>query len=785
MPEKIVNEHAPKAYIDDMARYSIVNNLRRSIPDIKDGLKPVQRRTIYAMDANEHAISKSTKVKCAAIVGTVMKWYHPHSDSSIYDAMKPLANWFECKVPLIQPGGSFGSIMGGRAAASRYTEANLTPFALECVIAGLHSSDALVDWQDNYTNTTKEPEYLPATIPLLLVNGASGIGVGTTVNIPTHNLGEVIDATLRLMDNPNSEVILLPDHCIPCEIVDTDWKTICNTGNGSYKARGFMEIGEDKKGNPTITINSLPVYNTDRVKNQIEDLVATGKFPQIVDVIDESKLEVRIIVVLKKGCDVSFVQEALYKYTDCEKSFLVNFEVIDGIERMRMSYKSYLEAFIQFAMINKFRFCSSKLSETNTRMHRLEAFIKAMESGYIDDIINMIKKRKEIDDNYIIEFIISKAKTTDLQAEFIINSTLKQLSLGYLAKYKEEFKNLQNDMNVYETMVTNDDLIADSVRQDLLEARRKYATPRISKLVKVSNFGNIPQGNFKIVVTEKNYIRKLGVEDIVNTIKGDRPKFIIPVVDNIECLLLFDNKGRVFKLPVHKIPMVGKSDAGIDIRTTIKGLTADIISVMYEPWIKNTAKMRGKFYIAVLSRKGLIKKIDINDFLSVAPSGLIYSKINADDTIISIQIISDQLDVIIYSGHKALRITAKEIPKYKRNTLGVVAMDTNDDIEGMSIIYPEATDVVVVTRSGKVNRFSISGLKLSSRYKAGSSVINLGKADAIHSIYGATANNILSITTTSEVINLQVANIASGSSVSAGTKIVSTKSDIIIKTEII
>lgn len=945
MPEKIVDQKATEAYINDMARYSIINNLRRSIPDLKDGLKPVQRRIIYAMDRNEHALSESSKVKCASIVGTVMKWYHAHGDScitydtlvwgldgntyqigqlydsgveyldvlsvdpntgnvvpavarafrigkytdkiyhivlsngaelkvtdnhpillnnltwiradqirknmelwsrlnkkrsnndyklidkinvtnvwienvnsvpmydftvdgyenmiipmksdncfevpficihnSIYDAMKPLANWFECKMPLIQPGGSFGSIMGGRAAASRYTEANLTQFALDCVIGQLHYSDAVVDWQDNYSNTTKEPEYLPAMVPLLLVNGASGIGVGTTVNIPTHNLGEVIDATLKLMNNPNAEVILIPDHCIPCEIVDTDWKAICNTGNGSYKARGFMEIGENKKGNPTITITSLPVYNTDRVKNQIEDLVATGKFPQIQDVVDESKLEVRIIVVLKKGSDAEFVKEALYKYTDCEKSFPVNFEVIDGIERMRMSYKSYLEAFIQFAMTNKFRFCCSKLSEINTRMHRLEAFIKVLESGYINDIIKMIQKRKEIDDNYIVEFLISKAKITDLQASFIINASIKQLSLGYLNKYREEFAKLNTEMNMFEAMISNDDLICDSVRQDLINAKNKYATPRISKVVKVSNFGNIPQGTFKIVITENNYIRKIGINDIVNVVKGDRPKFILSSVENTESILLFDNKGRVFKLPIHKVPIVGKSDPGIDIRTTIKGLTADIINVMYEPWIKNTAKMKGKFHIAVLSKGNIIKKLDINDFLSVPPSGIIYSKVNPDDSIISVQIISDQLDVVIYSGHKALRISAKEIPCYKRNTLGISAMNTNDDIEGMSIIYPEATDVIVTTHSGRVNRFSVTGLARSSRNKAGSSVIKLGKNDTIQSIYGATVNNTLHIVTMTDNINIPITSIDPGSSVSSGIKTVSTKSDIIIKTEII
>lgn len=786
MPERISEQNCSDAYIKDMAKYSIGTNWRRAVPDVKDGLKPVQRRIIFAMDRDEHAIPGNPFVKCAAIVGTVMKLYHPHGDTSIYDTMKPMANWFECKVPLIEPGGSFGNIMGGRASAMRYTEAKLTPFTMDCVIGGLHGSDALVDWIDNYTNTRKEPEYLPTNVPLLLINGTSGIGVGMKVDIPQHNLSEVIDAAIRVLDDENYNVVLIPDHCIQCEIIDTDWKTICNTGNGSYRARGTMEITESKhdkyKGNPEIHIRSLPVYNTVYIKDQIENLVESGKFPQIVNVLDASKDEIDIWVTLKKGSDAQFVKEALYKYSDVEKSFQINFEVIDGVERMRMSYTSYFQAFIQFAMTNKYRQFTSQLVSINTRMHKLEAFIKVMESGYIDTIIEMIKKRKDTDDNEIIEFVIKKANVTDLQASYIINAAIKQLSLGYLNRYKEEYITLGSQMEMYERAVMNDNLIRDAVRQDLLNAKAKYGTPRLCKVIKVSNYGNIPQGSFKIVVTENNYIRKLGVNDIVNTVRGDRPKFIMDV-ENTENILLFDNKGRVFKLPVHKVPIIAKSDPGIDIRSILKGLTADIISIMYEPVLKQYSKSKVKCFIAILSKGNVIKKLDISDFLSVPPSGIIYSKLNQDDSVISIEVVWDSLDAVIYSGHKALRISVKDIPCYKRNTIGIAAMNTTDPVEGMSIIYPEATDIIVVTTSGKVNRFNASGLARSARYKAGASVIKL-KNDAIQSIFGVTPEHVLNIMTTAETISIPVSSIQIGSSVSAGVKAVSTKSDVIIKSEI-
>lgn len=788
MAERIKESNISKAYIEGMARYSIVNNYARNFPDAKDGLKPVQRRLIYDMAMIMRATSKATKLKSASIVGDVMGKFHPHGDGSIYAAMKPLANAFECKMPLIIPQGSFGNVNGGPASAARYTEAYLSPFAIDCVIAGLNVSKSIVDWRETFDNRTEEPVYLPATVPLLLINGATGIGVGLTVNIPQHNPNEVIDATIRLIDNPNAEVVLVPDHCLACDIIDTDWKSICNKGSGTYRARAIIDITENKKGNPVLVIKSLPSYGTERIVTQIEDLVANGKLPQVSDVNDETtfgKIDIRI--TLKKGSDASYVREAIFKYTSCESSYKVNFEVIDGIEKVRMSYKSYLENFIQFAMTNKFRQCCAEFSDLNTRLHKLDAFIKVLSSGEINNIIKMIQKRKTTGDTELIEFLIAKVGLTDIQASYIINTSIKQLSMGHLQRYKEDAAKIHQRANVLEQMIKNDDLIKDAVKADLLYAKEKYGSPRICKVIKVSSNGNIPQGTFKLVITENNFVRKLSENDPVNIVRGDRPKFVF-TVDNTEAVLLFDNKGRVFRLPAHKVPIVAKSDPGIDIRMILKGLTANIISVIYEPVLKKAAsskKNTSKFYIATLSKYNTIKKLEVEDFLNVPPSGIIYSKVNENDEIVSVQIISDNLDVIVYSGHKALRMSAAEIPCYKRNTLGISAMNTKDEIEGMSIIYPEATSVIVVTQSGMINKFSIAGFARSSRNKAGSSVIKLKKGDSIRYISGADDSVSLKISTTSEHIVTPIKNIGIMSSVSAGIKMVSTKSDIILKAELV
>ena len=314
MSEVIRQNTAHKQYIEDLALYTIATNLVRALPDVRDGLKPVARRILYTLMNDEKAIDPAHQVKSAAVEGTVMKKYHPHSGT--YPTFKTMINWFEIKQPMMIGQGSFGTVSCEIASAQRYTECCLSPFGLECVCGALFNSNEVVDWNPTYDNKNYEPQYLPVKVPLLLINGIlGGIGTGIKADLPSHNMGEVIDATLRLIDDPKADVILIPDHCLPCEIIDTDWKNICNKGYGSYRARATMSVSHDKNDYPYITITSLPIYGTNNVVNKIDEGIAAGKFPQIIDVNDESKNDygVRIVIKLKKGTDVNFVKEALYK----------------------------------------------------------------------------------------------------------------------------------------------------------------------------------------------------------------------------------------------------------------------------------------------------------------------------------------------------------------------------------------------------------------------------------------------------------------------------------------
>lgn len=790
MAEVIRQNTAHKQYIEDLALYTIATNLVRALPDVRDGLKPVARRILYTLMNDEKAVSPATQVKSAAVEGTVMKKYHPHSGT--YPTFKTMVNWFEIKQPMMIGQGSFGTVSGEVASAQRYTECCLSPFGLECVCGALYYNNEVVDWNPTYDNKHMEPQYLPVKVPLLLINGIlGGIGTGIKADLPSHNMGEVIDATLRLIDDPNAEVVLIPDHCLPCDIIDTDWKNICNKGYGSYRARATMSVSHDKNDYPYITITSLPMYGTNNVVNKIDEGIAAGKFPQIIDVNDESKNDygVRIVIKLKKGTDVNFVKEALYKYTPCEQSFRVNFEAVYGTELVRLSYKAYLELFIKFATDNKIKEYSARHYVVSTKLHKLDAFIKIVGSPDIDKIINLIKKGKTNSDNELIELLISKYRLTDIQASYIINAQIKQLSRGYLDRYKEEFNKLSKEESWLEGRIANDKLIKEDVKNELIMLRNKYATPRICKVIKVSNLGNIPEGTFKIIITENNYIRKIGENENVNVIKGDRPKFVL-TVSNLENILLFDNKGRVFKLPIHRIPIMAKNEPGIDVKGVIKGLTADIISVIYEPMVTKLAALKQKVYVAILSKNNTIKKLDIQDFINVPPSGIIYSKINQDDDIVDTQLVSDNMDLILYSDSKALRIASTDIALLKRNTIGTLGMGgQHGPMEGMSIIYTDHKNptkyVIVLTESGKVNKFSVAGFERSQRNKAGSRVIDLGRGDRIKTIFGASDNNTLNIITTGSNISLPISQIQMMSSVSKGIKVTQNKTDVVIRASIV
>ena len=790
MSEKIIDRSSILMYEQDQSKYSIVVNRRRAIPEVRDGLKPVQRRVIYG--AYEDGLTKPLrKDKSASLVGTVMKKLHPHGDSSIYETIVGLVNWFRIKMALFYGKGNWGSVSGSGAAAMRYTECALSDFGYDVMIEELAQSNNIVDWIPTYKrNGNKEPEFLPVKIPILLINGSFGIGVGggMRVNIPPHNLVEVLEATRALLRDPNQEIVLIPDLCQACTLIDTDWKSICNTGRGAFRVRGTVITETDKKGNVTLRITSLPDgVTTTTVYESILKMVEQKQLPMIKDIFNALTDEKPDIVIrLKQGADPAYVKQVLYAKTQVQSTISVNFEAVavNGIDIKRYSYKEYLLTFIDQRMNIKFRLYCNKLQQVMTRFHQVDAFVKVLESGEIETIIQMIRKQKGTDDNIIVEYIIKKCNLTDLQAKFIIGVNLSRLSYGHLKNYKEERKKLDALIKEYTKIVTDDgSIIKKEIDQELLEIEKKYGAPRLCRVASIDEENQIPKGIFKVVITERNYIRKIPDVDKVGIVKRDNPKFILKV-DNAENILIFDNKGKVFNLPVSKIPITDRNSSGTDIRILVRNLTSDIISVFYEPIFKKIATSPNKHYLTVLTRSNTIKKLDIEDFLNVSPSGLMYSKIRDDDEAVGVALVAHNLDVVICSGRNALRTKLKDIPLFKRNATGSKAMDTSDNINGLSIIYPDASDIVVVTKNGKFNRFSITMLPSYARGRKGVGVIKLDSNDEVFNIFGVNESDKIRILTSEGIEEIPVSAIKVKSRIAAGTKLMKSKG-VIVRADIV
>ena len=778
MSETILNRSTGEQFKDDYTRYALYTTYKRVLSDFRDGLKPVQRRILYAMFNDTKAIGHT--VKSAAVVGDVMKLYHGHGDAGIYGAFRPMINWWESKVPLIDKQGNFGNLSGDVESAQRYTEVKLSKFAMDCVISELADTRKAVDWLDNYSNTTVEPEFLPVKIPLLLIEGSLGIGVGLKAEIPAHNLAEVIDATIYLMHNPDGQIALIPDHCMNCEIYNTDWGKISKTGFGHYKIRGIIDIEDFDRNRKALVIKSLPDLTfLNVVKDKIEELVEKKKIIQIDNILDQCEQDsMRLVIVLKAGADPYFVRDMIYKNTKVEQTLRINLETLYGFNPLRMSYKSYLLSFIDFRKSTKFRVYANVLQDIQTRIHERDAYIKVLESGEIDNIIKMIRKQRNIDDQALIDYLVKKLKITDLQAKYIISADLRKLSIGYLNKYKQDAIELEQKRQHYLSLILDEKKIEAEIENELLEIKAKYGKPRTCKIIKGIDDNDIPKGTMQVVVTEKNFVRKVPLGSPLGSFRNDSIRTAIKI-DNTDSIIIFDERGRVFKLPVHKIPFTDKTSNGTDIRFLIKGLTANINSIIPESVIKELSKKGShdnKHYLITITRNGLYKRMDLDDFITVPPSGILYAKIDQGDYIKDVIIAHSNFNLIVYSDRKAVCVNVNDIPYLKRNTKGSRAIYNADTVDGLCVIDQTKSDIIVVTDSGKVNRIPIISLPIAAN-KKGFNVIKLGTNDKINTVVSGNDSNIICIKTVKNYHEIPVSQLQVGSSISAGEKLIPMKAD--------
>lgn len=788
MSETIKEGNIVKQSSDDLRLYAIYVARMRMLPSFTDGLKPVQRRIIYALYHDFPQTRTGKTVKTASLTGRVIERYHPHGDTSVAMAIKPMVNWFESYMPLIKQQGSFGNIWGDSPSAPRYTEVALTPYAVNCIIGDMQESEASTDWELNYDGNYRVPMYFPSVVPNLLINGSFGIGVGLKTEIPKHNINEVIDATINLINDPNYDVVLIPDDPQGSDIVNADWVSISHTGRGKFKTRAKIEIGE-YKNRPALFVNTLPsMVFFESIREKIEKLKESNVLPQIVDVLNNTKIpdytrknpieQFQVIISLKKEADPEYVKNVLYNTTSLEKSTSVNFEVIYNDAPVSWSYKKYLLEFIKFRKERKARLYNNKLKECKTRMHELKLYIDVLKTGKIDLIVDKIRKNKSSDDSELIEFIIktlkSKMEITPLQARFLLNTNIKKLSLGYLKQYESEYESLAKDADYYQDLCLHTEKLEEIIKQELLDAKKKFGCPRRSKVISAYEADNIPDGTFKVVLTEKGFIKKTDPNNRTS-IKNDKANISI-IVDNKDNLLLFGKLGKVYKLPVYKIPFTPNTN-GTDLRILIKKYAGEGISIIMTEF--SLKKIDAMFKaditecnIYTITKQGLFKRMELNELDNISLSGLMYTKLNDDDEVADAICMNPENEMIIYSRNKVLRIKGTEAPKLNRMTKGNIAMTSKYPIDGMICIIPDSTSIVVITESGRVNKIPLNIIPLTSRARAGSSVIRLNKTDSIKKLFVCSNNDSIIVTTNKGKKELKVSELKDSSSMNSGDKLI-------------
>lgn len=763
-----------KQHNDDMLIYSIYVARKRVIPDYRDGLKAVHRRIIYDMYNDLHATN--SRVKTSRVAGDVIGKYHPHGDVAVSDAMKPMANDFESKVPYIEGQGSWGDPLGNPAAHPRYTECRLSQYTTDCIVASLKDTPNAVDWENNYSDTLLEPLYLPATVPNLLINGAYGIASGLSVDIPRHNFGEVIDVTIALMKNPKSKVVLIPDNCLPTQIYSpTGFDKICSTGRGKYKVRANIEVTEYKgrashhNGKPALKITSVPdLVFFNKVREDIEALIVAKKLPQVVDMISESGEDERGYhicewIILKKGADANYVKSVLYSATHLENGRGVNFEILKDSAPVLVSYKQYLLDFIEFRRINKFRIYCNNLKAEKTKFHRMELYIKALETGEIDNIYKKIRTFKGTDDPQYIEYLIKKLHVTDVQAKYLLDIDFRKISIGYLNKYKQIRDESMAQANYYLKMMGDAKAIDNEIIKEMLDAKAKYNKPRMSKLITPNQASIIPAGSFKVIITSGNFIKKIEPNAPINGLNGDSVRCAI-LADNRDNILIFGSLGKVFKIPVSMI-----SFELTDIRFICKTLTSDIIDVVMESKLLEFGK-NSHHFVYTLTKDGYIKRMDCTDFERIAVSGLVYTRLDDGDIVTSIMFGDDRMNFLVCSGNKVLRLDGKDAPYLRRSSKGNYSMKTMLPMRDMISIPSNATSIIVITKNGHVNRIALEAIKTAKRMQVGLNITKLNKTDSISYIFVCSSNDKINFHySQSEGELIKVSDIPVMSTASTGT----------------
>ena len=769
--------------------YSMSVITSRALPDLRDGLKPVHRRILYSMLESGYTPDKAHR-KSAKIVGDVMGNYHPHGDSSIYEAMVRMAQDFSYRYPLVDGHGNFGNIDGSGAAAMRYTESRLSKISLE-MLRDINKDT--VDFVPNYDESTKEPAVLPSRFPNILVNGTMGIAVGMATNIPPHNLGEVIDGCVAYIDNPDIDVTGLmqyikgPDFPTGASILgNSGIKKAYETGRGTITIRSKATI-EESNGRHHIIIEEVPYgVNTAELKNKVADLVHTKVIDGISDYHTDLKDGVKITITLKKDANPQVVLNNLYKHTSFQTTYGIIFLMLDNGVPKTLNLKEIISKYVDYQKEVIIRRTKFDLNKAEKRVHILEGYKIALDN--IDDFIKIIRDAET--DVEAKTKLIEKYNLSEIQAEAILELKLRRLTGLEREKIEAELQDLLEKIKYYKEILASEEKVLAIVKQEILEIKEKYGDERrtnidMTAVDYIEDESLIPVENIVVTLTNKGYIKRMASETYktqnrggvgikgMSTNEDDFVEKLISMTTH-DYLMFFTNKGKVYRTKGYEVPLYSRQSKGIPIVNLLPFEKEEEVTAMLK--IEQNEKSK---YIIFCTKNGLIKRTNISEFENIRNSGKIAITLKENDELISVKKTTGENEIVIASSNgRMIRFNENEIRIMGRTATGVkgIELEDNNICVGCEIANP-GQEILVVTSNGYGKRTNIDEYRMTHRGSKGVRALNLteknGNIVSFKLVNGD--EDLMIITDSGIIIRLAVDQVSTTGRVAQGVRLINLK----------
>ena len=725
---------------DSFLSYAMSVIVSRALPDVRDGLKPVQRRILFTM-SELGVFSDKPHKKSARIVGDVMGKYHPHGDTAIYDAMVRMAQDFSYRYPLADGHGNFGSVDGDSAAAMRYTEARLSKIANE-MLRDLGKNT--VDFMDNYDGTEQEPTVLPARFPNILVNGASGIAVGMATSIPTHNLSEVINATLALIENPDLDVeglmnyILAPDFPTGGTIMGLkNVKQAYETGLGSVTCRAKTEIVTLSNGKKEILVKEIP-YQVNKTKliERIAQLAKDKIIEGITDLRDESSRKgMKIVIEIRRDANANVILNNLYRYTPMQTTYSVNMIALDHGQPKVLNLKQILECYIKHQIEVVTRRTEYDLEKAKARLHIVQGLLIALAD--IDEVIKVIKESKSTDE--AVNKLMSNFVLTEIQSKAILDMKLQRLTGLEVEKLQEESKELTELVNYLTEVLSSHSKLMSIIVDELREIERKYGDERrtdinISDDLDVNDEDLIPVEDVMITITNRGYIKRLSVDAYkvqkrggkgITGTKMQEDDFVekIMYTSSHDNILFFTNLGQIYDLRAYQIPVASRFSKGLPIVNLLKFQENERLAAVI-----NVKTLEDPGYLIFGTKRGNVKKTELSKYKNIRSTGIRALILNEGDELIDVTKSDGTGSVILgASSGKAVRFDEVEVRPTNRSAAGVKAIKLEEDekVVGMAVVNSDNDEITVLTENGIGKRTKAASFKVKGRNGKGVKYMNI------------------------------------------------------------